>query len=407
MRLSEWVWFCFYSIEAAQAKQRNKNRRYPNRDLIAASKTFLYRDPKNAEKTSRPRKSETEMEAIKTDILIIGAGPVGLFAAFEAGVIGLTCQIVDTLGRIGGQCIELYPDKPIYDIPAIPSCTARELVDRLLEQIRPFDVPIHLDQRVQSVTQRDDDHRWTVTTEGGMTFDCAAILIAAGNGAFVPQRLQLPEAAALEDKDIHYSVSRAADFADKNIIVAGGGDSALDWALALKDIAKKLTLVHRRNGFSAAANSVATMKRAVEAGEMEFVVGMIESLDAPDGALRGVRVKQVEGATDLAADKIVALYGLVSELGPIATWNLDVRGGRIEVDTSNYESSRPGIFAVGDIANYPNKQKLILSGFHEASLALRKAYSYAYPEKKRVHVHSSYDAKLAERVNAAHAADDA
>ncbi|SAK64342.1 FAD-dependent pyridine nucleotide-disulfide oxidoreductase [Caballeronia calidae] len=349
---------------------------------------------------------EPQSEAIKTDVLIIGAGPVGLFAAFEAGVIGLTCQIVDTLERIGGQCIELYPDKPIYDIPAIPSCTARELVDRLLEQILPFDVPIHLDQRVESVTQRDD-HRWTVTTARGMTFDCAAIMIAAGNGAFVPQRLQLPEAAALEGSDIHYSVARAADFADKEIVVAGGGDSALDWALALKGIARKLTLVHRRNGFSATANSVATMKRAVDAGEMDFVVGMIESLDAPDGKLRGVRIKQVEGATDIAADKIVAMYGLVSELGPIAAWNLDVRGGRIEVDTSNYESSRPGIFAVGDIANYPNKQKLILSGFHEASLGLRKAYSYAYPEKKRVHVHSSYDTKLAERVIAAHAADSA
>lgn len=344
-------------------------------------------------------------ETITTDVLIIGAGPVGLFAAFEAGVIGLTCQIVDTLGRIGGQCIELYPDKPIYDIPAIPSCTARELVDRLLEQIRPFDVPIHLDQRVQSVTQRDADRRWTVTTGNGMRFDCAAILIAAGNGAFVPQRLQVPEAAALEGTDVHYSVSRAADFADKNVVIAGGGDSALDWALALKDIARSLTLVHRRNGFSAAANSVAAMKRAVEAGEMKFVVGMIDSLDAPQGRLEHVRVKQIDGATELAADKLVALYGLVSELGPIATWNLDVRGGRIEVDTSNYESSRPGIFAVGDIANYPNKQKLILSGFHEASLALRKAYAYAYPDKKRMHVHSSYDAKLAERVSAAHAAD--
>ncbi|MDR5838781.1 NAD(P)/FAD-dependent oxidoreductase [Caballeronia sp. LZ034LL] len=344
-------------------------------------------------------------DTITTDVLIIGAGPVGLFAAFEAGVIGLTCQMVDTLGRIGGQCIELYPDKPIYDIPAIPSCTARELVDRLLEQIRPFDVPIHLDQRVQSVTQREADHRWTVTTENGMRFDCAAILIAAGNGAFVPQRLQVPEAAALEGTDVHYSVSRAADFADKNVVIAGGGDSALDWALALKDIARSLTLVHRRNGFSAAANSVAAMKRAVDAGEMKFVVGMIDSLDAPEGRLEHVRVKQIEGATELAADKLVALYGLVSELGPIATWNLDVRGGRIEVDTSNYESSRPGIFAVGDIANYPNKQKLILSGFHEASLALRKAYAYAYPDKKHMHVHSSYDAKLAERVNSAHAAD--
>ncbi len=341
-----------------------------------------------------------------TDVLIVGAGPVGLFAAFEAGVLGLSCRIVDTLGRIGGQCIELYPDKPIYDIPAVPSCTARELVDRLLEQIRPFDVPIHLDQRVISVAQRED-HRWTVETEQGMRFDAAAILIAAGNGAFVPQRLQVPQAEALEDNGVHYSVARLADFADREVIVAGGGDSALDWALALRGVAKKLTLVHRRNGFSAAAASVAAMKRAVEAGEMAFVVGMIDSLDAPGNTLRGVRIKHVDGTTDLAADKLVALYGLVADLGPIAQWNLDVRGGRIEVDTSYYESSRPGIFAVGDIANYPNKQKLILSGFHEASLALRKAYSYAYPDKKRVHVHSSYDAKLAQRVQSGgtHAAE--
>jgi thioredoxin reductase (NADPH) len=340
------------------------------------------------------------MEAIKTDVLIVGAGPVGLFAAFEAGVIGLTCHIVDGLDRVGGQCIELYPDKPIYDIPAIPSCTARELVERLMEQIRPFDVPISLGERVQSVEQRED-HRWTVRTEMGTTFDVAAILIAAGNGAFVPQRLQVPQADALEGKSVHYSVARLADFADREVLVAGGGDSALDWALALKDVAKKLTLVHRRNGFSAAASSVAAMKRAVEAGEMNFVVGMIDSLDAPGDALRCVRVKHVDGTTDLVAEELVVLYGLVADLGPIAQWNLDVRGGRIEVDTSNYESSRPGIFAVGDIANYPNKQKLILSGFHEASLALRRAFSYAYPEKKRVHVHSSYDAKLAEKVRSA------
>ncbi len=341
-------------------------------------------------------------EALVTDVLIVGAGPVGIFAAFEAGVIGLSCQIVDGLDRVGGQCIELYPDKPIYDIPAVPSCTARELVDRLMEQIRPFDVPIHFGQRVLSVEVRED-HRWIMRTDKGTTFDAAAILIAAGNGAFVPQRLQVPEAAALEGKSVHYSVARLADFKDRDVVVAGGGDSALDWALALKDVAKSLTLVHRRNGFSAAANSVAVMKRAVEAGEMNFIVGMIDSLEAPDGELRSVHIKQIEGATQIPASKIVALYGFVADLGPIADWDLDVRGGRIEVDTSNYESSRPGIFAVGDIAQYPNKQKLILSGFHEASLALRKAYTYAYPDKRRTHIHSSYDAKLAERVQSSHA----
>jgi thioredoxin reductase (NADPH) len=334
---------------------------------------------------------------IRTDVLIVGAGPVGLFAAFEAGVVGLSCQIVDTLGRIGGQCIELYPDKPIYDIPAIVSCTARELVDRLMEQCRPFDVPIHLDQRVETVEQRDDG-RWTVRTNTGLTFDTAAILLAAGNGAFVAQRLALPEAVPLEDRHVHYSVRNLADFAGKNVVVAGGGDSALDWALALRKVAQRVVLVHRRNGFSAVASSVENMRRAVAAAEMEFMVGAIAAMDAPQGTLKSIEIRQIGSSTQVDADHLVVLYGLVADLGPIATWGMKVVGGRVEVDTSNYESSRPGIFAVGDIATYPNKQKLILSGFHEASLALRKAYTYAYPEKKRVHVHSSYDAGLAERI---------
>ncbi|HEY4296076.1 MAG TPA: NAD(P)/FAD-dependent oxidoreductase [Paraburkholderia sp.] len=337
---------------------------------------------------------------IRSDVLIVGAGPVGLFAAFEAGVIGLSCQIVDALDEVGGQCIELYPDKPIYDIPAIPSCTARELVDRLMAQCKPFDVPIHLGQRVESVEQRDDG-RWTVRTGRGLVFDVAAILLAAGNGAFVPQKLALPEAAPLEARHVHYSVPRIADFADKTVVVAGGGDSALDWALALRQVARRVTLVHRRSGFSAADSSVAAMRRAVDAGEMDFVVGAIAALNVEGDALKSLTLRHIEGETQLATEHVVALYGLVADLGPIAQWGLTIHGGRVDVDTSYYESSRPGIFAVGDIANYPNKQKLILSGFHEASLALRKAYSYAYPEKKRVHVHSSYDAKLAEKVAAA------
>jgi thioredoxin reductase (NADPH) len=345
---------------------------------------------------------------IRTDVLIVGAGPVGLFAAFEAGVIGLSCQIVDALGKIGGQCTELYPDKPIYDIPAIPLCTARELVDRLLAQCKPFDVPIHLEQRVESVEQRSDG-RWTVRTDRGLVFDVAAIMLAAGNGAFVPQKLPLAEAVPLESRHVHYSVQRLADFADKTVVVAGGGDSALDWALALRKVARRVTLVHRRNGFSAADSSVELMRRAVEAGEMDFIVGAISGLkvqsdaqeNAESAALKSITLRHIEGETELPAEQLVVLYGLVADLGPIGQWGLSLHGGRVDVDTSNYESSRPGIFAVGDIANYPNKQKLILSGFHEASLALRKAYSYAYPERKRVHVHSSYDAKLAEKVSAA------
>ncbi|MFM0593424.1 MULTISPECIES: NAD(P)/FAD-dependent oxidoreductase [Paraburkholderia] len=336
---------------------------------------------------------------IRTDVLIVGAGPVGLFAAFEAGVLGLTCEIVDGLDKVGGQCIELYPDKPIYDIPAIPSCTARELVERLMAQCKPFNVPIHLEQRVESVEQRADG-RWTVRTERGLAFDVAAILLAAGNGAFVPQKLALAEAVPLESRHVHYSVPRLADFADKHVVVAGGGDSALDWVLALRKVARHVTLVHRRNGFSAADSSVELMRRAVEAGEMDFVIGAIAGLTVEDDALKAITLRGLDGETQLEAEHLVALYGLVADLGPIAQWGLSIHGGRIDVDTSNYESSRPGIFAAGDIANYPNKQKLILSGFHEASLALRKAYSYAYPEKKRMHVHSSYDAKLAEKLGA-------
>jgi thioredoxin reductase (NADPH) len=338
-----------------------------------------------------------QIDPIRTDVLIVGAGPVGLFAAFEAGVVGLSCHIVDTLERIGGQCIELYPDKPIYDIPAIPSCTARELVDRLMEQCRPFNVPIHLGQRVEFVKQRDDG-RWTVTTAQGLSFDAAAIMLAAGNGAFVPQRLALSEATPLEGRHVHYSVSNVADFADKTVVVAGGGDSALDWALALRKVARRVVLVHRRNGFSAVASSVDAMRRAVDAGEMEFMVGSIAALHEAQERLASIEIRQIGGVAQVDADHLLVLYGLVADLGPIANWGLKVSGGRVDVDTSNYESSRPGIFAVGDIGNYPNKQKLILSGFHEASLALRKAYTYAYPDKKRVHVHSSYDAGLAERI---------
>ncbi len=223
-------------------------------------------------------------------------------------------------------------------------------------------------------------------------------MLAAGNGAFVPQRLALAEAVPLEDSHVHYSVRNLANFTDKTVIVAGGGDSALDWALALRQVARRVVLVHRRNGFSAVASSVDEMRRAVDAGEMEFMVGSIAALSAPENKLTSIEIRQIGGTVQIDADHLVVLYGLVADLGPIANWSLKITGGRVDVDTSNYESSRAGIFAVGDIAIYPNKQKLILSGFHEASLALRKAYTYAYPDKKRVHVHSSYDAGLAERI---------
>ena len=340
----------------------------------------------------------SDESVLHTDVVIIGAGPVGLFAAFEAGVIGLSCHIVDALEQVGGQCIELYPDKPIFDIPAVPVCTAHQLIDRLMEQCKPFAPPIHLGHRVMRVERVADTPRWRVTTDRGLVFDTAAVLLSAGNGAFVPQRVGLPEAQALEGRSVHYAVRKRAMFEGQRVVVAGGGDSALDWALALRGHARHITLLHRRNAFRAADATVQEMKRAVAAGQMELVVGTIARLNAPDGVLQSIDVKTLSADATLPADHLIALYGLVADLGPIAEWGLDVRVGRVNVDTSYYETSVPGIFAVGDIATYPNKQKLILSGFHEASLALRKAYSYAFPDKKRVHVHSSYDTGLSERI---------
>ncbi|MBU69983.1 MAG: ferredoxin-NADP reductase [Cupriavidus sp.] len=342
-------------------------------------------------------------EPVRTDVLIVGAGPVGLFAAFQAGVLGLKCELIDVLDRAGGQCTELYPEKPIYDIPAVPGCLAQDLVDRLLEQCAPFAFPMHFSQRADSVTDitdADGHPRMLVTTDAGKRFDVAAVLICAGAGAFAPQRVSLPEAAALEDRHVHYAVRDVSRFAGKRVIVAGGGDSALDWALALRKVAARVTLLHRREGFRAADHTVNAMRAAVEAGEMDFVVGMLGSLQTSDtGALTHAGIKTRDGERTLETDELVALYGLVSEPGPIAQWDLDMRAGRIAIeDTTTYETSRRGIFAAGDIAVYPNKQKLILSGFHEAALALRKAYHYAFPNKALVHMHTSNNPALKEKL---------
>ena len=352
-------------------------------------------------------------EVIRTDVLIVGAGPVGLFAAFQAGVLGLKCELIDVLDRAGGQCTELYPEKPIYDIPAVPGCLAQDLVDRLLEQCAPFAFPMHFNERANGLAEippaphatatarppgHEHPHRLLVTTDNGKRFDVAAVLICAGAGAFAPQRVALPEAAALEDRYLHYAVRDTARFAGKRVVVAGGGDSALDWALALRKIAARVTLVHRREGFRAADGTVAEMRAAVAAGEMDFVVGMLGALKTEGDTLAGVDIRARDDTVSLPADELVALYGLVSEPGPIAQWDLDMRAGRIVVDTTTYETSRRGIFAAGDIAFYPNKQKLILSGFHEAALALRRAYHYAFPEKALVHVHTSNNATLKEKL---------
>ncbi|ODV42282.1 ferredoxin-NADP reductase [Cupriavidus sp. UYMMa02A] len=357
--------------------------------------------------TDNPTALPGAADTITTDVLIVGAGPVGLFAAFQAGVLGLKCELIDVLDRAGGQCTELYPEKPIYDIPAVPGCLSQELVDRLLEQCAPFAFPMHFNQRAESVAevlpaQGHGHPRLLVTTDAGKRFDVAAVLVCAGAGAFAPQRVSLPEAPALEGRHVHYAVRDVSRFAGKRVIVAGGGDSALDWALALRKVAARVTLLHRREGFRAADGTVAEMHAAVADGEMDFVVGMLGALktsgDGDSAALTEIEVRSRDGVQTLPADELVALYGLVSEPGPIAHWDMDMRAGRILVDTTTYESSRRGIFAARDIAYYANKQKLILSGFHEAALALRKAYHYAFPEKSLVHVHTSNNAALKEKL---------
>ncbi|WP_347556526.1 NAD(P)/FAD-dependent oxidoreductase [Robbsia sp. KACC 23696] len=372
--------------------------------------------------------------ARKVDVLIIGAGPVGLFAAFQAGVLGLSCEIVEALDEPGGQCTELYPDKPIYDIPALPVCTARELVSRLLEQARPFGAPIHLGQQAVSLraapTQDSaaekpapepaaagavtESHRIVVETDRGLTFDAAAVLLCAGNGAFVPQRVSGPAsevADRLEGHAVHYAVRDIARFQGQRVVIAGGGDSALDWALALRDVAKTLTLVHRRDTFRAADASVAALREAVAREEISLRIGTIGALHAQETeasphSLAAVTVTQRDGAYIVDADQLVVLYGLVAALGPISGWGLEIAGGRTTVDPLHYETSIPRVYAAGDIAGYGNKQKLILSGFHEAALALRHAYRHARPDKSRTHIHSSYDARLAALIQPEEAAAD-
>ncbi|MGI4857859.1 MAG: NAD(P)/FAD-dependent oxidoreductase [Janthinobacterium lividum] len=352
---------------------------------------------------------------IRTDVLIVGAGPVGLFAAFQAGVLGLSCALVEALDEPGGQCIELYPDKPIFDIPALPVCTARELVERLLEQARPFGAPIHLGQRAQTLT-RHDDGRFAVRTDTGTVFDAASVLIAGGNGAFMPQRLAVEQAAALEGRSVHYAVRQLDALRGRRVAIAGGGDSALDWALALRDVAASVTLIHRRDTFRAAPATVDALRAAIARDEIALEIGVIDGIEtlppATSGAssaqvppvadawpaLTALQIKRRDGEARVPADQLIVLYGLVASLGPIGQWGLTITGGRAEVDTNHYQTSLPGVFAAGDIAHYPNKQKLILSGFHEAALALRAAYRIARPDQTRTHIHSSYDPRLAATV---------
>jgi len=320
---------------------------------------------------------------ISTEALIIGAGPCGLFQVFELGLLGISAHVVDSLQHPGGQCAELYPDKPIYDIPALPVCGAQELVDRLLQQIKPFKAQLHLGQEVVEFARRDSG-RFHLATAGGVSFDAGAVVIAAGLGSFQPRRIGIEGAQAFEGSAIQYRIRNAAELAGRHLVIFGGGDSALDWTLELLSKAASLTLVHRRKEFRAAPASVGRMQQAVAAGNMRLFEALPHSLLTADGALRGVNIRAPDGAVHaLPADRLLVFFGLHPKLGPIADWGLALERKALTVDTEKFQTSVPGVFAIGDINTYPGKKKLILSGFHEAALAAFAIQHHLYPQKKQ------------------------
>jgi thioredoxin reductase (NADPH) len=322
-------------------------------------------------------------EPITADAVIIGAGPCGLFQAFELGLLGIKAHIVDSLAHPGGQCAELYPDKPIYDIPALPVCNAQELVDRLMQQIKPFVPQFHLSQEVSEFAKLESG-RFQIRTSAGTSFDAATVVIAAGVGSFQPRRIGLEGAQAFEDEHIHYRVRRATDLHGQQLVIFGGGDSALDWTLELASKARALTLVHRRADFRAVPASVAKMRELVAGGRIRHLEALPQSLIIENGRLAGVNVKATDGVTHaLPADKLLVFFGLHPKLGPIAEWGLALEKKALLVDTEKFETSMPGVFAVGDINFYPGKKKLILSGFHEAALAAFGIQHHLFPEKKQ------------------------
>lgn len=344
--------------------------------------------------TDTSTQTQSPAGVIETDAVIVGAGPVGLFQVFELGLLEIKAHIIDSLAYPGGQCVELYPDKPIYDIPALPVVTGQGLTDNLLKQIEPFGATFHLGQEVTTV-EKQEDGRFFVATSKGTQFLTKTIFIAGGVGSFQPRTLKVDGIDKFEGSQVHYRVKNPAQFAGKNLLVIGGGDSALDWALNFcagnadgsANKAESVILLHRRDGFRAAPASVAKMKELCDAYEMQFIVGQVSDLDeSEDGNLKGVKVTGGDGVTRVVpCDEVLVFFGLSPKLGPIAEWGLTLERKQIAVDTEKFQTNIPGIFAVGDVNTYPGKKKLILSGFHEAALAAFGAMPIINPEK-RVHL---------------------
>ena len=317
---------------------------------------------------------------IKTDTLIIGAGPVGLFCVHQLGIIGLTCEVVDNLDKIGGQCIELYPDKPIYDIPAVPECTGEELTNNLLKQIKTFKTNFHLNERVEEIKQ--DEKKWLIKTNKGTQFEASSIIIAAGVGSFEPRKFSTKEIEKYEGKQILYSVKDKKIFKNKTVTIFGGGDSALDWAIELSNTSKVI-LVHRRDDFRGMQASIDKVNQLKEEGKIEiYTKYQLDSVEGDD-KIESINIKHDdESIKEIKTDYVLGFFGLIMKLGPIAEWGLNLDKKTIPVNTENFETNKKGIFAIGDICSYPGKLKLILSGFHEGALAARGCFKYAKPDEK-------------------------
>jgi thioredoxin reductase (NADPH) len=340
-------------------------------------------------------------DVISTDAVIVGAGPCGLFAVFELGLLDIKCHVVDILDRAGGQCAELYPEKPIYDIPGLPIVTGAELTHRLLEQIRPFHAEFHFNQMVTELA-RLDGGGFELKTDGGLVFHCKVLVVAAGGGSFQPKKPPIPGIDAYEGTSVFYSIKKMEALRGRDILIVGGGDSALDWTLNLQPLARSLTLLHRRDEFRAAPDSVRKMHELVAMGKMHFKLGQVTGLKGADGMLAAAIVKGNDGRSyEIAANAMLPFFGLTMKLGPVAGWGINLHENLIPVDTAKFETSVHGIFAVGDINTYPGKLKLILSGFHEAALMAQEAFHILNPGARLVFQYTTSSSSLQKKLGVA------
>ena len=337
---------------------------------------------------------------IHTDAVIIGGGPCGLFAVFELGLLDIDCHVIDILDRPGGQCAELYPEKPIYDIPGLPVCTGQELVNRLLEQVKPFHPGFHFNQMVVELAKLGETD-FELKTDGGLVFRSKVVVIAAGGGSFQPKKPPIPGIDSYEGRSVFYSVRKMEAFRGRNILIVGGGDSALDWTLNLQPIAASLTLLHRRDDFRAAPDSVNRMRALVADGKMRLRLGQVTGLEGEAGELARVKVKGPEGDFAIEADTLLPFFGLTMKLGPVARWGINLHENLIPVDTEKFETSVPGMFAIGDINTYPGKLKLILSGFHEAALMAQQVFHYKNPGERLVFQYTTSSTSLQKKLGVA------